>query len=215
MRLQSLRAKGALTPTRLYLLRHGQVADGHTHRYHGNNDIELSPQGIKQLEQAGAQLQDVELAGVYASDLIRAFQGAEIICRGRDIKPRTLPEFREIHFGVWEGLSFQEIAEQYPDHLQARFQDLANFRIPEGESLMDLKARALPALQGLIAEHHEQAFLLVAHAGINRVILSEALGLSLQNLFRLDQNYGCLNIIDYFPDMAVVRMVNGGVNGST
>ena len=213
MRLQVLRAAGSLTPTRLYLLRHGQVADGHTNRYHGNNDIELSPLGVKQLEQAGAQLQDVELAGVYASDLTRAVQGAEIICRGRKIKPRTLPEFREIHFGVWEGLSFQEIMEQYPEDLQARFKDLPNFRIPGGESLMDLKARALPALQELIESHYEQAFLLVAHAGINRVILSEALGLNLQNLFRLDQNHGCLNIIDYFPDLAVVRLINGGVNG--
>ena len=215
MRLQALRAKGSLTPTRLYLLRHGQVADGHTHLYHGNNDIELSPQGVKQLEEAAAQLREVDLAGVYASDLTRAVQGAAIICRGRNIKPQTFPEFREIHFGVWEGLSFQEIAEHYPEDLQARFQDLPNFRIPGGESLMDLKARALPALQRLIAQHHEQAFLLVAHAGLNRVILSEALGLSLQNLFRLDQNYGCLNIIDYFPDMAVVRLINGGVNGST
>ena len=189
------------------------MADGHTNRYHGNNDIELSPQGIRQLEEAGAQLQDVELAGVYASDLTRAVQGAEIICRGRKIKPRTLPEFREIHFGVWEGLSFQEIMEQYPEDLQARFKDLPNFRIPGGESLMDLRARALPALQELIESHYEQAFLLVAHAGINRVILSEALGLNLQNLFRLDQNYGCLNIIDYFPDLAVVRLINGGVNG--
>jgi alpha-ribazole phosphatase/probable phosphoglycerate mutase len=214
MRLQALRAKGSLTPTRLYLLRHGQVADGHTHLYHGNNDIELSPQGVQQLERAAAQLREVELAGVYASDLSRAEQGAAIICRGRELEPKTLPQFREIHFGVWEGLSFQEIAEKYPDDLQARFQDLPNFRIPGGESLMDLKARALPALQELIAQHHEQAFLLVAHAGINRVILSEALGLNLQNLFRLDQNYGCLNIIDYFPDMAVVRLINGGVNGS-
>jgi alpha-ribazole phosphatase/probable phosphoglycerate mutase len=214
MRLQALRARGSLTPTRLYLLRHGQVADGHTHLYHGNNDIELSPQGVRQLEQAATQLHDVELAGVYASDLSRAARGAEIICRGRSIEPRIIPEFREIHFGLWEGLSFQEIMEQYPDDLQARFQDLPNFRIPGGESLMDLKARALPALKGLIEEHQEQAFLLVAHAGINRVILSEALGLNLQNLFRLDQNYGCLNIIDYFPDLAVVRLINGGVNGS-
>ncbi len=214
MRLQALRAKGSLTPTRLYLLRHGQVADGHTHLYHGNNDIELSPQGVKQLEEAAGQLREVELAGVYASDLSRAEQGAAIICRGRNIKPQTFPEFREIHFGLWEGLSFQEIAELYPEDLQSRFRDLPNFRIPGGESLMDLKARALPALKRLVEEHHEQAFLLVAHAGINRVILSEALGLSLQNLFRLDQNYGCLNIIDYFPDLAVVRLVNGGVNGS-
>jgi len=214
MRLQALRAAGSLIPTRLYLLRHGQVADGHTHLYHGNNDIELSPRGVQQLEQAGAQLRDVDLAGVYASDLTRAAQGAEIICRGRALKPQTFPEFREIHFGNWEGLSFQEIAEQYPEDLKARFQDLPNFRIPGGESLMDLKARALPTLQRLVAQHHEQAFLLVAHAGLNRVILSEALGLNLQYLFRLDQNYGCLNIIDYFPDLAVVRLVNGGVNGT-
>jgi alpha-ribazole phosphatase len=213
MRLQALRAKGSLTATRLYLLRHGQVADGHAHLYHGNNDIELSPKGVRQLEEAAGELLDVDLAGVYASDLTRAVQGAAIICRGRNLNPKTLPEFREIHFGVWEGLSFQEIAEHYPEDLQARFQDLPNFRIPGGESLMDLKARALPALQRLIERHFEQAFLLVAHAGINRVILSEALGLSLQNLFRLDQNYGCLNIIDYFPDMAVVRLINGGVNG--
>src|SRR4030042_4841658 len=214
MRLQALRAKGSLTPTRLYLLRHGQVADGHTQRYHGNNDIELSPQGVRQLEESAGELLDVNLAGVYASDLTRAVQGAAIICRGRNIKPQTFPEFREIHFGVWEGLSFQEIAEHYPEDLQARFQDPPNSRIPGGESLMDLKARALPALQSLIDQHHEQAFLLVAPAGVNRVILSEALGLNLQNLFRLDQNYGCLNIIDYFPDLAVVRLVNGGVNGT-
>jgi alpha-ribazole phosphatase/probable phosphoglycerate mutase len=43
--------------------------------------------------------------------------------------------------------------------------------------------------------------------------LSDALGLCLEFLFRLDQNYGCLNVIDYFPDLAVVRLINGGVNG--
>jgi alpha-ribazole phosphatase/probable phosphoglycerate mutase len=213
MRLQALRAKGSLTPTRLYLLRHGQVADGHTHLYHGHNDVGLSPQGVQQLEGAAAQLQEVELAGIYASDLTRARVGAEIISRGRNLKLRIMPEFREVHFGIWEGLSFGEIMEQFPGELEARFKDLAQFRIPGGESLADVRGRALPALKLLIEEHYEKAFLVVAHAGVNRVILAEALGLSLQHLFRLDQNYGCLNIIDYFPDLAVVRLVNGGVNG--
>ncbi|MEW6659479.1 MAG: alpha-ribazole phosphatase [Thermodesulfobacteriota bacterium] len=213
MRLQALRVKGSLTPTRLYLLRHGQVADGHTHLYHGHNDVGLSPQGVEQLERAAAQLQDVDLAGVYASDLTRAKKGAEIISRGRNLEPRIRPEFREVHFGLWEGLSFGEIMEQFPGELESRFKDLSHFRIPGGESLADVRARALPALKLLIEEHYEKAFLIVAHAGVNRVILSEALGLSLQHLFRLDQNYGCLNIIDYFPDLAVVRLVNGGVNG--
>jgi alpha-ribazole phosphatase len=214
MRLQALRAQGSLTPTRLYLVRHGQVADGHTHRYHGINDIGLSPLGMRQLEDLARQLKRVPLAGVYASDLVRAYTGAKIICRGRDLTPQAVPEFREVHFGVWEGLSFTEIAELYPQDLQARFRDLSDFRIPGGESLLDVRARALPKLNDLIQTHDRQPFLIVAHAGVNRVILSEALGLPLDHLFRVDQNYGCLNIVDYFPDMAVVRLLNGGVNGS-
>jgi alpha-ribazole phosphatase len=206
-------AKGSLTPTRLYLVRHGQVADGHTDRYHGHNDIGLSANGVQQFEKLAAQLKPVPLAGVYASDLTRARIGAEIISRGREVEPQIIPELREVHFGLWEGLSFTEIAERYPTELEARFRDLTSFRIPGGESLTDVRTRALPRLMELIRQHHQETFLIVAHAGINRVILSDALGLSLEFLFRLDQNYGCLNIIDYFPDMAVVRLLNGGVNG--
>ena len=214
MRLQAHQARASLTATRLYLVRHGQVAEGHTDRYHGNNDIGLSPQGVRQFEALAAQLEDVPLAGIYASDLTRALTGAEIISRGREMPPEIIPEFREIHFGVWEGLSFTEIAQRYPVELEARLRDLPTFRIPEGESLMDVKDRALPRLNQLIGRHHGDNLLIVAHAGVNRVILTEALGLSLEHLFRLDQNYGCLNVIDYFPDMAVVRLLNGGVNGA-
>jgi alpha-ribazole phosphatase/probable phosphoglycerate mutase len=213
MRLQALRAKASLTPTRLYLIRHGQVADGHTHLYHGHNDVDLSPRGVRQLEDVAAQLAPVPLTGVYASDLTRAFQGAQIICRGRDLTPQAVPEFREVHFGAWEGLSFGEIMEQYPIELEARLRDLTNFRIPGGESLMDVRARVLPRLQDILQQHPAQSLALVAHAGINRLILSEALGLPLNHLFRIHQDYGCLNIIDYFPELPVVRLVNGGVNG--
>ena len=206
-------AKGSLIPTRLYLVRHGQVADGHTDRYHGHNDIGLSAKGVQQYEALAAQLESVPLAGVYASDLIRARTGAEIISRGREVKPQIIPEFREVHFGLWEGLNFTEIAEQYPTELEARFRDLTSFRIPGGESLLDVSSRVLPRLNDLINEHLQEALIIVAHAGVNRVILSEALGLPLDHLFRLDQSYGCLNVIDYFPDMAVVRLVNGGING--
>jgi alpha-ribazole phosphatase len=213
MRVAAMAAKASLTPTRLYLVRHGQVADGHTDRYHGNNDIGLSDNGVRQFEDLAAQLTGVPLAGIYASDLTRALTGAEIIRRGREAPLQIIPEFREIHFGAWEGLSFTEIAERYPAELEARFRDLTSFRIPGGESLLDVSSRVLPRLNDLINGHHQQALIIVAHAGVNRVILSEALGLPLDHLFRLDQNYGCLNVIDYFPDMAVVRLINGGVNG--
>ena len=213
MRVQTLARSQELQPTRLYLIRHGQVADGHTHRYHGNNDIGLSPEGERQLTRLARQLQPVALAAVYTSHLERSRDGASRLCEGRGFEPQPQPEFREIHFGVWEGLTFGEIAEQYPGELASRLQDLTNFRIPGGESLLDVRDRALPRLRELVAAHSGQSLALVAHAGVNRVILCEALSLPLEHLFRLDQNYGCLNIIDYFPDFTVVRLVNGGVNG--
>ena len=213
MRVQTLARSQELQPTRLYLIRHGQVADGHTHRYHGNNDIGLSPEGERQLTRLARQLQPVALAAVYTSHLERSRDGASRLCEGRGFEPQPQPEFREIHFGIWEGLTFGEIAEQYPGELASRLQDLTNFRIPGGESLLDVRDRALPRLRELVAAHSGQSLALVAHAGVNRVILCEALSLPLEHLFRLDQNYGCLNIVDYFPDFTVVRLVNGGVNG--
>jgi alpha-ribazole phosphatase/probable phosphoglycerate mutase len=204
---------GQLRPTRLYLVRHGQVADGHAHRYHGNNDIGLSQQGVRQLEKLADQLKSVPLAAVYASDLTRSREGAEILCQGRNLTLEAIPEFREIHFGVWEGLTFGEITERYPEELRARFNDLAAYRIPGGESLMDVRDRVLPKLEEILARHEGQSLALVAHAGVNRVILTDALDLPLTSLFRIDQNYGCLNIIDYLPDFTVVRLLNGGVNG--
>ncbi len=182
MRLQAQRAQGSLTPTRLYLVRHGQVAEGHTNRYHGHNDIGLSPQGERQLQELAAQLQGASLQGIYASDLTRSLNGAGIISQGRELALQVVPEFREINFGAWEGLTFAEIREQYPSQLEARFRDLPSFRIPGGESLEDVQARALPRLRELLGRHRDAAFLIVAHAGVNRVILCEAMGLHLNHL---------------------------------
>jgi alpha-ribazole phosphatase/probable phosphoglycerate mutase len=203
-----------LVPTRLYLIRHGRVADGHTDRYHGHNDVDLSPEGLRQYERLAAHLQDVPLTAVYSSDLTRTRLGAQMLAAGRDLTPLSCPEFRELCFGIWEGLTLTEIKERYPQELEARFRDLANFRIPGGESLRDVQARVLPKLRELLRRHPGQSLALVAHAGVNRVILCDALNLPLEHLFRLDQAYGCLNIIDYFPDFTLVRLINGGVNGA-
>ncbi len=213
MRLATLAHESPPAATRLYLVRHGRVADGHTHRYHGNNDIGLSPEGERQLAELARQLSPVPFAGVYASHLKRSRDGACCLCQGRGLEPQVIPEFREIHFGVWEGLSFQEISERHPEELASRLRDLTNFRIPGGESLLDVHNRVVPRLKEIVAAHPGQSLVLVAHAGVNRVILCEALSLPLDHLFRLDQNYGCLNIIDYFSDFTVVRLINGGVNG--
>ncbi|MBW1916654.1 MAG: histidine phosphatase family protein [Deltaproteobacteria bacterium] len=214
MQLKALTKDQDVKPTRLYLARHGQVADGHTHIYNGHNDVALSPFGVRQFEALAEHWRHLPLAAIYASDRLRAQRGAEIIARDRGLPVQPLPEFRELNFGIWEGLSFAQIAQRYPQELQSRFQDLTNYRIPGGESLADVHARVIPALERLRQRHEGEQFLIVAHAGINRIIICEALGLSLDCLFRLDQAYAGYNIIDYFPDLAVVRLLNATVSPS-
>jgi broad specificity phosphatase PhoE len=83
MRTQALAQAGEATPTRLYLVRHGRVAEGHAHRYHGHNDIGLSPEGERQVEALARQLsRPCPVAAVYASDLKRSREGAARFCQG-------------------------------------------------------------------------------------------------------------------------------------
>jgi alpha-ribazole phosphatase len=67
----------------------------------------------------------------------------------------------------------------------------------------------LPRLRDMLKEETGKDILLVAHGGVNRIILCQALGIDLSNVFSIQQDYGCLNIIDYFPDHALVRLING------
>jgi broad specificity phosphatase PhoE len=84
-----------------------------------------------------------------------------------------------------------------------------SFRIPEGESMVDVRRRAIPKLQELINRHRGEEILLVCHGALNRVILAEALHLPMAHILRIEQNYGCLNIIDYTPSWTVVKLMNG------
>lgn len=85
-----------------------------------------------------------------------------------------------------------------------------NFRPPGGECLIDVKERILPVFKRLVATHPDQEVALLLHGGVNRVILADALRMDLQDLFRIEQAFGALNIIDYFEDgMAVVKLMNG------
>ena len=202
-----------MSATRFYLIRHGQVVNHHEFRYNGHSDVDITDAGVDQMNKLADFLAAEPIAAIYSSDLQRARKGAEIIGRSLGLKPERVPAFRELHLGRWEGLTRAEAAVKYPDEADFRFQDLAKGKIKEGESLVELGQRVLPALDGLAARHRGQAVCLVAHGGVNRVILSDAMGLPIENFFRIEQDYGCLNLIDCFEDgVKVVKLLNGGPN---
>ena len=202
-----------MSATRFYLIRHGQVVNHHELRYNGHSDVDITDAGVEQMNRLADFLAAEPIAAIYSSDLQRARKGAGIIGRSLGLKPSKVAALRELHLGRWEGLTRAEAALKYPEEADFRFQALATGKIKEGESLVELGTRVLPALDEIAARHRGQAVCLVAHGGVNRVILSDAMGLPIENFFRIEQDYGCLNIIDYFEDgVKVVKLLNGGPN---
>jgi len=195
---------------RVYLVRHGQVVGYENFPVYGHTDVDLTQVGRLQTEYLAERLRLAHIRTIYCSDLKRSAIGAQIIARYHDVPIHVLPEFREVYFGDWEGLSLQEIHEQFPGELEKRKEALINFRAPgNGESVAHLSERIMACYRRILEQQKGHDFLIVGHGAVNRVILCEALGLDLARMFSLHQDYGCLNIIDYFSDSTLVRLING------
>lgn len=184
----------------IYLFRHGEVDTG-GRRFIGQSNRPLAPAGRRQAAAWRERLKGVSWRAVYASDLDRSRETAEIVA-GKP--PALLPELREIHLGEWEGVPMADIRRGRPEQWAERGRRMDRFRPPGGESFADLRDRAWPAFQ-MVAETPGPV-LVAAHAGVNRVILCELLAMPLSALFRLGQDPGCLNRID--PGRKPFRVVS-------
>jgi alpha-ribazole phosphatase len=197
------------TPTRLYLIRHGEVVKARPNTYHGHQDVDVTATGVSQLERVAERLASAPLRAVYSSTLRRSRQGASQVARPHGLEVRSLPEFREKHFGAWEGLTYDEVAQRFPEEWARWLVDPPSVRPEGGESYAEMQARVLIALAEVMAEHPAETIALVAHGGVNRAILCHALGLDLTHVFRIEQDYGATNIIDFFPEgPTVVKGMN-------
>jgi len=179
-------------------------------RYNGQTDVALTDYGVEQYHLIKERLADAKISACFTSDLTRCTTGAGIICGAFGIEPTRRIELRELNIGVWEGLTWQEIRSAWPDGWQARLDDLVNYRVQQGENLLDVEARVMPVINEIVERHKGQEVLVVGHGGVNRIVLLNAIGAPLTGVFNIEQNYGCLNIIDYYADgRATVKLLNG------
>lgn len=196
--------------TRIYLMRHGQVTGHEEKRYNGHADVSLTAEGEAQFGLLQVRLKKKEISAVYSSDLSRCQHGARLLAASHDLEVQSDAQLRELNIGAWEGKTWVELQALYPQQWQARLADIVNYRVPQGESLVDLADRVRPVIARIVAAHPNQEVAVVAHGGTNRVILLDAIGAPLSCLFAIEQSYGCLNIIDYYADgNAVVQLLNG------
>jgi broad specificity phosphatase PhoE len=154
--------------TRLILVRHGETLGQSSIRYYGATDVPLSEVGRAQAREARGHIPGEAFEAVWASSLCRAWQSAQIIAPHQRVRLEW--NFREIHFGRWEGLTRQEI-EQVDPALYADWQaEKPGFEFPEGESRADFRRRIERGLSHLRASE-TPSVLVVAHKGVIRTLL--------------------------------------------
>lgn len=199
-----------MTATRVHLIRHGEIAGHEEPRYNGQADVPLTERGQAQFGMLQLRLAKKPVRAVYSSDLSRCLEGARTIASAFNLEPVPRRELRELHIGDWERKTWAELQAEYPRQWRERLADIVNYRVPGGESLRDLADRVRPVIREIIAAHPGEEVVVVGHGGVNRIILLDAVGAPLERLFCFEQDYGCLNTIDYFADgNSVVRAVNG------
>jgi broad specificity phosphatase PhoE len=191
------RPPGTAAPvTRVYLVRHGRPAGAETRRFIGHLDVPLAPAGEAEVGALARRLAGSGLGAVYASDLERTRRSAEILGAPHALVPVTVPDLREFAMGRWEGLTAEEIRALDPVAHDAWMADVGRFQFPGGENLAQVAARAWAAFAAIVARHRGERIAVVAHGGSNRAILCRALGLPLDRLLALGQDYAALSVLE-------------------
>ena len=131
---------------RLVLIRHGQTEWNKSGRYQGQSDVKLSEEGLAQARCLAEHFPVAHLDAVYASDLSRAMMTAEIVAEKFNLEVRPEPAFRELSFGDWEGLTYEEIVAAWPDAMRNFLAHPDILEVPNGESFPAVQQRALERL---------------------------------------------------------------------
>jgi 2,3-bisphosphoglycerate-dependent phosphoglycerate mutase len=152
--------------TRVLAIRHGETAWNVDTRIQGQLDIPLNDTGRWQAQRLALAVADEGIAAVYSSDLLRAYETAQSVARGSGQPVSTDTGLRERGFGVFEGLTFREIEERWPEQSERwRKRDPA-FGPEGGEMLSDFYARCVATASRLAAAHPGETIALVAHGGV-------------------------------------------------
>ncbi|MDH5392282.1 MAG: histidine phosphatase family protein [Gammaproteobacteria bacterium] len=182
------------------LLRHGEVAGKSCFR--GHTDQPLSKTGWQQM---AAALEDYTADIVLSSPLQRCADFSAHWSDAKNISAVFMPEFKEINFGDWDGLTADEIALTQADELHRFWDNPASVTPPKGESLAEFQQRIVNGWDSLIEKHHGQHVLLVTHGGVIKILVAHVLSMPVEKLLSIETPLAAMSRIRIMTDPAGMR----------
>jgi broad specificity phosphatase PhoE len=196
------------TPTRLFLLRHGEVESRYQRVFGGQIDMDLSPQGRVQAEALAKYLRGTKFDAIYSSPMKRAQQTLAPLLANDKIAATTLPNLCEVHFGDWTGLSWQGVHDKYQVSAFQWLEMLEQAAVPNGECSKTFRARIEPCLKEILENQFGKNVAVVCHGGVIRMMLSILLELPLPKLAHFEIDYASLTQVHLLPHKAEVQLLN-------
>lgn len=160
-----------MTPTRLYLIRHGETEANKNGILMGSTDVPLNEQGRLQALTLRERINALTADHIFCSPLQRAVETAVLIF-GENAPIITDSSIQEYHFGQWEGKHFSEIAKAYPETWKYWLLDWEQTQIPEAEAFAAFKLRLIMFVDELLRYHQGKKLVLVSHGGCIRALLA-------------------------------------------
>jgi broad specificity phosphatase PhoE len=192
----------------LLLIRHAEVEANYQGVFGGRIDMNLSPRGHEQAAILTRHLRARHLDAIYASPMKRVQQTLAPLLTNGAPKPITLPDLREVDFGDWTGLKWEQVQVQFGVSAFSWLEQLECGGIANAECGETLRERVEPCLQRILADHSGQEVAIFCHGGIIRVLLGIMLRWPLSTMAVFEIEYASLSQVNLLPHKPRLELLN-------
>jgi broad specificity phosphatase PhoE len=196
------------SPTRLYLLRHGEVESRYHRVFGGKIDMELSPLGHQQVKALADYFRRHPPHVMYASPMKRVQQTLEPLAKWTGLTPIILPGLREVDFGAWTGLSWEQVYERFKVSAFDWLKELEAGSISGAESTGDFRKRVDESLKQILLQAAHKEVAVVAHGGVIRMLLAIILDLPFAKMSIFDIEYASITKVKLLPNKSEIELLN-------
>lgn len=195
--------------TTVILTRHGHVEGIDPPRFRGQLPLVLTEQGRREAGMIAQRIASCwRPATVRTSPLGRCVATGRIIAEACGLESIVCDGLVDLHYGDWQGKTHDEIQKRWPRAYGRWFATPHLVRFPLGDSLQDVVLRSMDVFRAMTAEFPNDTIVLVGHESVNRALLLQLLDQPLSSYWRIAQNSGCINVIEYVRESVRVMSVN-------
>ena len=188
--------------TEIIFIRHGETDFNRARLYFGHLDPDLNKTGVEQLRKTKILFEKREKMPdvVFSSDLKRCSQSMEILQIDEETEKILTEDLREINFGIFEGKTYEEIKNKYPEKVEKMKNDWRNFKADKGESINEMMLRVAEKMNEIINQYRNKKILVVAHAGVIQALISYYLFGNLDGYWKFKINNGSITKLHVMED---------------